>query len=100
MTVMRIDALCECDGCQKVFWIELDTATDLGDDIYDFESLVHETVRAGNPISYVWGVRGRSTVDRLCPCLVLRPFRLDSSDEEVNLCELIFHSWCWIASLT
>lgn len=66
MPAVRIDALCECDGCQKRFGVELDLAEDLKDgDHADFESLVRETIRNGNSVSYTWGVRGKATVDRM-----------------------------------
>lgn len=65
MAVVRVDALCECEGCGKRFGVELDIAEDLKDgDHADFDSLVRETVR-GNATCYTWGVRGKATVDRL-----------------------------------
>lgn len=65
MGVVRIDALCMCDGCAKRFGVELDVAEDLKDgDNADFESLVRETICNGTA-GYTWGVRGKATVDRL-----------------------------------
>lgn len=65
MGVVRIDALCMCDGCAKRFGIELDIAEEIGgSDHLDFESLAHETIKNGTA-GYIWGVRGKATVDRL-----------------------------------
>ncbi len=63
MPVVRIDALCACDGCAKRFGVELELASDLGDHI-DFEAVVREEIRNGTA-GYVWAVRGKSTVDRI-----------------------------------
>jgi hypothetical protein len=66
MAVVRIDALCECEGCGKRFGVEVDLAAELkGGEYEDFEALVRGTVRDGNATCYVWGVRGQRTVDRL-----------------------------------
>jgi hypothetical protein len=64
MTVQRIDALCECEGCGKRFGIELDTGEDLNS-YADFEALVRDTILGGQALCYTWGIRGKSTVDRL-----------------------------------
>lgn len=64
MSVVRIDALCECEGCGKRFGVEIDIAEDLGFQCTDFEALVRDTIRGGTA-GYIWGVRGRATVDRL-----------------------------------
>jgi hypothetical protein len=64
MTVVRIDALCICDGCGKRFGVELELAEDLDGSCDDFESLVRETVRGGQCLCYTWGVRGKATADR------------------------------------
>ena len=66
MTVVRIDALCECEGCGKRFGVELDIGDDLKDgDNADFEALVRDTIMGGNATCYTWGVRGKATVDRM-----------------------------------
>jgi hypothetical protein len=66
MAVVRIDALCECEGCAKRFGVELDLSGDLRDGFFeDFEALVRDTVRGGNATCYTWGVRGKATVDRI-----------------------------------
>lgn len=66
MPVVRVDALCECDGCQKRFGVEIELAEDLkGGEYPDFEALVRDTICGGNTTHYVWGVRGKMTVDRL-----------------------------------
>lgn len=66
MTVVRIDALCECEGCGKRFGVEVDLAEALKDgDNADFEALVRDTIRGGNATCYTWGVRGKATVDRM-----------------------------------
>jgi hypothetical protein len=65
MPVVRIDALCSCDGCGKRFGVELELAEDLDGSCDDFESLVRETVRGGQGLCYTWGVRGKATVDRM-----------------------------------
>jgi len=65
MPAVRIDALCECEGCSKRFGVELELATDFGGELADFEELVRETITGGDATSYTWGVRGKSTVDRL-----------------------------------
>lgn len=66
MTVVRIDALCECEGCGKRFGVEVDLAEALKDgDNADFEALVRDTITGGNATCYVWGVRGKATVDRM-----------------------------------
>lgn len=63
MPVVRIDALCECDGCQKRFGIELELTDDLKE-YEDFQSIVLANVKGGNSGCYIWGVRGKQTVDR------------------------------------
>lgn len=66
MTVVRIDALCECEGCGKRFGIEIDLAEKLKKGDYaDFEALVRDTICGGNATCYTWGVRGKATVDRM-----------------------------------
>jgi hypothetical protein len=68
MPVVRIDALCCCEGCSKRFGVELELATNLQEnpDIFpDFEALAREAIRGGQSNCYVWGVRGKATVDRL-----------------------------------
>jgi hypothetical protein len=66
MTVVRIDALCACEGCGKRFGVELELAEKLKDGHYDdFEDMVRWYVRGGNATCYTWGVRGQRTVDRL-----------------------------------
>ena len=63
MPVVRVDTLCECDGCGKRFGVELEVGEDINQ--YDsFEELVKETVRSGHTVCYTWGVRGKQTVDR------------------------------------
>jgi hypothetical protein len=64
MLVVRIDALCECEGCQKRFGVEVDLASELRG-YADFEALVREEICNGNANCYTWGVRGRQTVDRM-----------------------------------
>lgn len=64
MPVVRIDALCRCEGCDKRFGVEIELAADIGN-VDDFEELVREEIRGGNATSYTWGVRGKMTVDRL-----------------------------------
>ena len=65
MPVVRIDALCQCEGCNKRFGVELDVAEDLKDGDYeDFEALVRDTIKGGTA-GYTWGVRGKQTVDRM-----------------------------------
>ena len=66
MGVVRIDALCECEGCGKRFGVELDLPGRLkGGSDEDFESLVRDTIRGGCATCYTWGVRGKATVDRM-----------------------------------
>lgn len=66
MGVVRIDALCECEGCGKRFGVELDLGQKLKDGFYaDFDDLGRDTIRGGNANFYTWGVRGKATVDRL-----------------------------------
>jgi hypothetical protein len=66
MTVVRIDALCECEGCGKRFGVEIDIAEELKDgDNADFEALVRDTIMGGQATCYTWGVRGKATVDRM-----------------------------------
>jgi hypothetical protein len=66
MPVVRIDALCQCEACSKRFGVELEVAQDLKDGVYeDFEALVRDTIRCGNATVYTWGVRGKTTVDRI-----------------------------------
>lgn len=64
MAVVRLDALCACDGCGKRFGVELELAADLKDH-EDFEAMTRAAIHGGQANCYVWGVRGRSTVDRL-----------------------------------
>jgi hypothetical protein len=65
MPVVRIDALCQCEGCGKRFGIEVDIGRGLNNKEFpDFEALVREEVRNGLSPGYVWGVRGKATVDR------------------------------------
>lgn len=63
MGVVRIDALCMCDGCAKRFGIELEVSEDLRS-YDDFEQFARASIRGGQCTSYTWGVRGKSTVDR------------------------------------
>jgi hypothetical protein len=63
MTAVRVDILCECDACQKRFGVEIDTGTTLTD-FKDFDALARETIVNGNATYYVWGVRGKATVER------------------------------------
>lgn len=66
MPVVRIDALCQCEGCGKRFGVELELAEDLKDGGHaDFEALVRETIRGGLGPFYSWAVRGKQTVDRV-----------------------------------
>lgn len=66
MAVVRVDALCECEGCQKRFGVELELAADLKNDFpEDFEMMAREEIRAGNGTYYTWAVRGKQTVDRV-----------------------------------
>lgn len=66
MPVVRIDALCACEGCGKRFGVELELAEDLKNgDHAAFESFVRQTIIGGNATCYVWGVRGKATVDRM-----------------------------------
>ena len=64
MPIVRIDALCECEGCQKRFGVEVELASELKD-FTDFEALVRETIRNGFANCYTWGVRGKQTIDRM-----------------------------------
>lgn len=63
MGVVRVDALCECDGCQKRFGVEIPLDRDV--DAATFDYMVSEEVRSGQGTYYTWGVRGKSTVDRM-----------------------------------
>lgn len=64
MPVVRMDALCACEGCQKRFGVELDIAEPLkGGSYEDFEALVRDAIRGGQATCYTWGVRGKATVD-------------------------------------
>jgi hypothetical protein len=78
MAVVRIDVLCQCEGCGKRFGVELERSDQLDDicssirlgdqwpDLGDMvESLVREEICAGNGTYYTWGVRGKATVDRI-----------------------------------
>lgn len=66
MPAVRIDALCECEGCGKRFGVELELATEItGSFFEDFEGLVREEILSGNACCYTWGVRGKATVDRM-----------------------------------
>jgi hypothetical protein len=65
MSVVRVDALCECEGCQKRFGIELDIGRDLGKGFFaDFDAVTREEIRNGLNCGYRWGVRGKMTVER------------------------------------
>lgn len=58
MPVVRVDALCQCEGCSKRFGVELEITEDFKDGGYaDFEELVCQTIRDGNCSSYTWGIR-------------------------------------------
>jgi hypothetical protein len=66
MPVVRIDALCQCEACDKRFGVELELAEPLkGGEYEDFEAFVRDTINGGNATVYTWGVRGKATVDRL-----------------------------------
>ena len=66
MPVVRIDALGQCEACDKRFGIELELAENLKGGAYDdFEALVRDTISGGNTTHYTWGVRGKTTVDRI-----------------------------------
>lgn len=62
MAVVRVDALCECDGCRKRFGVEVEINWQT---INGFDYMVREEVRSGQGTYYTWGVRGKHTVDRL-----------------------------------
>src|SRR5580704_2264869 len=65
MPVVRVDALCECEGCQKRFGVELELAADLKNDFPDdFDGMAREEIMSGNGAYYVWSVRGKATIDR------------------------------------
>lgn len=65
MPVVRIDALCECDGCQKRFGVELELGDDLKDGPYaDFEAMTRDAILGGQANYYTWAVRGKATIDR------------------------------------
>ena len=64
MPVVRMDALCECEACSKRFGIEIELATETSE-FEDFEDIVRAAIKEGNTTHYVWGVRGKATVDRL-----------------------------------
>jgi hypothetical protein len=64
MGVVRVDVLCECDGCGARFGVEVERAETLRDHD-DFDALVARTIRRGNCDFFKWGVRGKATVDRL-----------------------------------
>jgi hypothetical protein len=61
MAVVRVDALCQCEGCDKRFGVELELADDFKG---DFEEMTRERIRNGDGTYYVLGVRGKHTVDR------------------------------------
>lgn len=61
MAVVRIDCLCECEGCQKLFGVELPLTAK----VTDWDEAVKKEVREGEAICYKWGVRGKATVDRM-----------------------------------
>mgnify|MGYP006266259373 CR=1 FL=1 len=63
MGAVRVDVLCECEGCRKRFGVELDLAEELNG--HDFDYLAREAIRGGQSNYYIWGVRGKATVDRL-----------------------------------
>lgn len=66
MGAVRIDALCQCEGCGKHFGVEIDLAEELKDGFNaDFEALVRDTINGGLATCYTWGVRGKATVDRM-----------------------------------
>lgn len=64
MSVIRIDALCECEACSKRFGVEIELATEVSE-FEDFEDMVRDVIQSGNTTHYIWGVRGKTTVDRL-----------------------------------
>jgi hypothetical protein len=65
MAVVRVDALCECEGCQKRFGIEIDIGRDLRNEHFpDLDALTREEIRNGLNCGYRWGVRGKMTVER------------------------------------
>lgn len=55
MGVVRIDALCMCEGCAKRFGIAIDLSEEL-EDYLDFEELARETIRGGQFDAYTWTV--------------------------------------------
>ena len=66
MPVERVDILCACEGCGKRFGVEIETSEALKGGHYDdFEDMTRWYIRGGNATCYVWGVRGKQTVDRL-----------------------------------
>lgn len=66
MPAVRVDILCECEGCHKRFGVEIDDiAEPLKGGRYDnFEDMVRWYIRGGNAPYYTWGVRGQRTIDR------------------------------------
>ena len=61
MPLEGIDARVICDGCGKKFFVELDMTDNPGSSPEDW---VRETIRGGQSPGYVWGVRGKHTLDR------------------------------------
>jgi hypothetical protein len=66
MPLVRLDALCACEGCYKRFGIELDIGRNLADESWlgNFDAVVREEIASGRDDGYVWGVRGQKTVER------------------------------------
>ena len=63
MGVVRVEVVCECDGCGKRFGVELETSEDL--QLYkDFEQLTRQVIKDG-AAGYEWHVRGKHTIDRI-----------------------------------
>jgi hypothetical protein len=70
MALVRIDALCECEGCGKRFGIEVDTGTSLSG-FSDFDAIVRQEMRdgvqSGLCVGCSWeGHRGSVAVILLC----------------------------------
>lgn len=62
MSVLRIDARCECDFCHKPFIVEIEPNETI-QAFSDMEAIVRKAILAGEK-GYTYGVRGQKTIDR------------------------------------
>ncbi len=60
MSIERVDALCRCDECQKLFGVSLD----MGTDPKNYDEAVKDAIKSGNEEYFIHRIRGKLTIER------------------------------------